>query len=309
LTRDYLETAMSQVYRGGLEAYEFIAERLLEGACGLYEIFDVKVPLQAQPAVPQTGLRSRSTDRRPRLMELDPEWLDGIYDLEGIYPFDFTENIALINLASQLYKDGLITWEEFRSFIGDEAPEYSRINLWVNQQINTDDGKALIAAMANEIMGGDLKAQIERLVSQEIMTPSGEPVDSLVSDDEMKALEFLYNKNQARQQLSGAGPSGPMVGPMPPTAPAAVRGLMTAPPLPPLGAPGSVPTNSMTPPGIPGAPPPPGGPGQRQNIGTGVPFIPNSILGGAIAGQTETRSIMNDEVARNANAFTPPRKN
>lgn len=292
LTRDYVDTAMSQVREGARKAYEFVVECLLEAGCAIAEQFDVNVPIYAKAQVPQAQLLGRGTgkDQAPRVVELDPDWLDGIYDIEAFYPYDPFENIALINLYSQLYKDGLISWEEWRGILGDEHPEMSRILLWINQQINTPDGKALIAALANDIMGGDLEDEIKRLVDDGLMTPDGEPIESLVDEDEMKALEYFANRKKAHYLLNGAGPSGPGGAPIAPTSLAATRGILT-PPEP-------IPEHMYTPPGQVEAPPPQGAPGQPRNIGTGLPNLANSALGGEVAGASEIASIERDQLAR-----------
>lgn len=298
LTRDYLDTAMSQVLQSALEAYEFVAEMVLEIACAIEDRYDVKVPIYARTQVPQVRLLNRHSGDPPRVLELDPDWLDEIYDVQAYYPYDPFENIALINLYAQLYKDGLITWEEWRAIIGDEHPEMSRILLWVNQQINAPEGKALIAALANDIMGGDLEEEIKRLVADGIMTEDGEPVESLVDEDEMKALEYFANRRKAHWMLNGTGPMGPGAGPISPNALASTSGLLSPPPGPVPGGPGTVAPGAYGPPGQVEAPPPQGAPGQTTNIGTGIPNLPNSMLGGIIAGQTEEASIRRDALAR-----------
>ena len=296
LARDYVDTAMSQVRQGALEAYKFVAECVIEIACNIAERFDVNVPIYASAKVPQAQLLGRGTgaDRAPRVLELDPDWLNEIYDVQCFYPFDPFENIALINLYSQLYKDGLISWEEWRAILGDEHPEMSRILLWVNQQINTPEGRALIASLANDIMGGDLEDEIKRLVDEGLMTPDGEPIDSLVDEDEMRALEYFANRKKAHWLLNGSGPMGPGAPPISPNAVASTGGLLSNPGIAPAG----VDPNTYQPPGQVTAPPPQGAPGQPRNIGTGVPNIPNSALGGIIAGQTELPSIQRDELGR-----------
>lgn len=291
LTRDYLDTAMSQVLQGALEAYEFVAELVLEMACAVSDLFDVNVPIYATTKVPQARLVNRSAGDAPRILELDPDWLNEIYDVQAYYPYDPFENIALINLYSQLYKDGLISWEEWRGILGDEHPEMSRIAQWVDQQIKTPEGMALIAALANDLMGGDLEDEIKKLVDDGVMTPDGEPTDSMVDEDEMAALEYFANRRKATWQLNGAGPSGPGAPPISPNSPAMTNGLLSPPPIDP-GA--GVPPGQFTPPNQGPPPPPPGMPGQTQNIGTGVPNIPNSMLGGIIAGQDGTASIRRD---------------
>lgn len=298
LTKDYLETSMSQVYSGAMEVWRFIGEALLEQACGLTELYDLNVPIFAQTQVPQVGLRPRTSGAPARVKELDPQWLHGLYDLDAILPDDPNENIAMINLWSQLYKDGLITWEEFRGNIGDESPENSRVDLWVDQQLTTDDGKALIAAQANEIMGSNLEDEIKKLVDQGVMTPDGEPTASMMDPEEMHALEYMSNRKKVKSLISGAGPNGPAVSAIPPTAPASIQGLMHPPSMPVPGGPGSVAANTFTPQGVPQRPPTPGAVGNQQNIGTGVPYLPNSILGGTIAGASEVASKRRDELAR-----------
>lgn len=297
LTRDYLDTAMSQVLDGALKAFEFVAELVLESACMIAEKFDVNVPIYAKSETPQARMTHRQSGEPPRVIELDPDWLNEIYDVEAYYPYDPFENIALINLYSQLYKDGLITWEEWRGILGDEHPEMSRILLWVNQQINTQEGKALIAALANDIMGGDLEDEIKQLVADGLMTADGEPTASLVDDDEMKAVQYLANRQKSRAMLAGAGPMGPVGNGISPTSIAA-GGLMAPPAGPVPGGPGTMAANSMTPPGQVEAPPPQGSPSQQQNIGTGVPQLQDSALGGIAAGASEIASIHRDELGR-----------
>lgn len=298
LAADYVDTAMGQVRRAILKVYEFVAECLLEQACSIAERFDVNVPVYAKARVSQTRILGRGTapDQAPRILELDPDWLDGIYDVEAFWPMNPLQDIATLNLYSQLYKDGLISWEEWRAILGDESPEMSRLNLWVNQQLNTEDGKALIASLANDIMGGDLEDEIKRLVDQGLMTPDGEPIDSLVDEDELQALEYFANRRKAHWLLNGAGPSGPGAPPISPNALASTGGLLAPPAGPPM-APAA--EGQFTPPGqVSGGPPPQGAPNQPRNIGTGVPNLANSALGGVVAGTAETASIRRDELAR-----------
>jgi hypothetical protein len=128
------------------------------------------------------------------------------------------------------------------------------------------------------------------------MTPDGEPIDSLVDEEEMKALEYFANRKKAHWLLNGSGPMGPGMPPVSPNALASAGGLLTpqAGP-PPTGAPG----NTFTPPGqVQGGPPPQGSGQQTRNIGTGVPQLQDAALGGVVAGTAETASLRRDELAR-----------
>lgn len=295
LSRDYLESSMSQVLQSALNVYMFVAEMLIQAAIGITERWDVMVPVYANVPVPQTGFGKEKLQSTRRIVEFDPDWVGEITQVDAYYPRTAAENIAIVTTYAQLYKEGLMTFYEFREkALGDESPEATQIAIWIDIQLKTDEGRALIAQLASEMLGSDVEEEMKRLVQRGLMTEDGTPIAALVDEEDprARALEFYANKAWAGQQLRGAGPFGPAAGPVPPTAPSAsaaglpVAGGMTAPP-----------TGAHIGP-QPGPAPAPGTPNAPPMLGARPGPIGNMVAGGVNAGMAGTASLRRDEIAR-----------
>lgn len=303
LSRDYLESSMSQVLQSALSACTFVAEMLIQSAIGITERWDVLVPVYANVPVPQTGFGKEKLQSTRRIVEFDPDWVGDITQVDAYYPRTAAENIAIVTTYAQLYKEGLMTFYEFREkALGDESPEATQIAIWIDIQLKTDEGRALIAQLASEMLGSDIEEEMKRLVERGLMTEDGTPVAALVDEDEdrARALEFYGNKAWSRQQLQGAGPFGPSVGPVPATAPSAaavglpVAGGVTARPGAPAVGPAPSPPSA---PGTPNAPP---------MLGARPGPIGNMVAGGINAGMAGTASLRRDEIARSGLGLDRP---
>jgi hypothetical protein len=299
LSREYLETSMNQVLEGALKAYEFIGECVLELCCGITKMTGVPVPVYATVPVPQiTGLKNRTNTER-QIIELKPEWVGPIYNLEAFYPKAAGENLAELQQLAQLHLQGLVTFREFREKgFGDENPAATLIEIFTDQYLRTDAGKTEIAQLAAEMMGADAEEEKQKLIDQQKLTEGGTPLSALPL--ELQALntgqippgldpELFLTKlagmqahDAARASLKPSGPLGPVA------SPGAAGPLPNIPP-------------AMNPPGAPGpAGPAPQGTGEQAPTLTGMslPNPINSALGGQIAGEMGTASQMRDDVAR-----------
>ncbi len=311
LSREYLETSMNQVLDGALQAYEFIGEKVLEIACGITKITGVPVPVYATVPVPQiTGERNRSKIKK-QIIELKPEWVGPIYNLSAFYPKAAGENLAELQQLAQLHLQGLVTFREFREKgFGDENPAATLIEIFTDVYLRSDAGKAEIAQLAAEMMGADAETEKQKLIDEGRLTAGGTPMAAL--PPELQALntgeippgidpELFLTKLQgmlahdaARAALKPSGPAGPIAAP---------GGAGPASGLP-LNIPGGGGPNippSMSPQGAPGIPPQIA-PGTGENAptlpGMSLPNVAASDLGGQIAGQMGTASLMRDSAAR-----------
>lgn len=298
LSRDYLESSMSQALQSGLEVYEFVAEMLIQSAIGITERWDVLVPVYANVPVPQTGFGKEKIQSNRKIVEFDPDWVGDITQVDAYYPRTAAENIAMVTTYAQLYKEGLMTFYEFREkALGDESPEATQIAIWIDIQLKTDEGRALIAQLASEMLGSDIDEEMQRLIDRGLMTEDGTPtaalIDEPVNDSRARALEFYANKAWAHGQLAGAGPFGPAAGPVPATAPsAAAAGMPVA---------GGMPVGAFSGPQTgphPSAPAPPGTPNASPMIGARTGELGNMVTGGVVAGELGTASTRRDEIAR-----------
>jgi hypothetical protein len=301
LSREYLETSMNQVLDGALKAYQFIAERILEICCGITKLTGVPVPVYATVPTPQsTGEKNRSQLRK-QILELRPEWVGPIYNLVAFYPKSAGENLAELQQLSQLLLQGLVTFREFREKgFGDENPAATLIEIYTDQYLKSDAGKAEVAQLAAELMGADSDAEKQRLMEEKRLTAGGTPIEAL--PPELQALntgrippgvdpELFLTKLQGMMAHDAARaslkPTGPMGG-GPPAPPIDAAGMP-----PQLGGPGANIPPSMTPPGAPGpAGPPPGGMNEQAPMlpGMNAPSPVTSELGGIISGQMGTAS-------------------
>lgn len=304
LSRDYLETSMNQVLDGALQAYNFIGETILEICCGITKMTGTNVPVYATVPVPQiTGKANRSYERR-EIVELLPKWVGPIFNLRAFYPQDAGENLAELQQLAQLLLQGLVTFREFREKgFGDQNPAATLIEIFVDQYLRTDAGKAEIAQLAAELMGADADKEKQALIDQQRLTASGTPMAAL--PPELQALntgeippgvdpELFLTKlngmmahNSAAAALRPSGPMGPggTLGTPGPQSPGGV-----APPLP-QGGPLIPP--QMNPQGAPG--PATAGPQGANEQAPSLPGmnLPNKAaqaLGGEISGAMEVAS-------------------
>lgn len=303
LSREYLETSMNQVLDGALKAYQFIGERVLEICCGITKMTGVAVPVYATVPVPQiTGERNRSKIQK-QIIELKPEWVGPIYNLVAFYPKAAGENLAELQQLAQLHLQGLVTFREFREKgFGDENPAATLIEIFTDQYLRTDAGKAEIAQLAAEMMGADSENEKQKLIDENRLTPGGTPMAAL--PPELQALntgeippgvdpELFLTKLQgmlahdaARAALNPSGPLGPTgtIGGPPP-------GQGTVPNIPPAMNPGGAPG--------PTGPAPTGQGAQAPNLsGMSLPNAAAQALGGQVAGGIGTASEMRDSAAR-----------
>lgn len=306
LSRDYLESSMSQVLQSGLDVYMFVAEMLIQAAIGITERWDVLVPVYANVPVPQTGFGQEKLQSNRKIVEFDPDWVGDITQVDAYYPRTAAENIALVTTYAQLYKEGLMTFYEFREkALGDESPEATQIAIWIDIQLKTDEGRALIAQLASEMLGSDIEEEMRRLVERGLMTEDGTPLAALVdeapTESQARALEFYANKAWAGQQLKGSGPFGPTTSPVPPTAPsAAAAGLPVAAGLTQRpGGPGPIGPQ-------PGPPQAPGTQNAPPMLGTRPGPIGNMINGGTMAGEMGTASLRRDAIGRDSAGLGRP---
>jgi hypothetical protein len=312
LSREYLETSMNQVLDGALQAYRFIAERVLEICCGITKLTGVPVPVYATVPVPQsTGNKDRSQIKK-QILELRPEWVGPIYNLVAFYPQTAGENLAELQQLSQLLLQGLVTFREFREKgFGDENPAATLIEIYTDQYLKSDAGKAEVAQLAAELMGADSDKEKQELMQQQRLTAGGTPMEAL--PPELQALntgkippgvdpELFLTKLQgmmahdaARAALQSKGPFGggapAPVAPGTPPLPIGIGGTQVA-------GPGASVPPAMTPPGAPGpAGPAPGGMNEQapQLSGMHAPSPVTSQLGGIISGQMGTASANRDQ--------------
>jgi hypothetical protein len=301
LSREYLETSMNQVLDGALKAYQFIAERILEICCGITKLTGVPVPVYATVPTPQsTGEKNRSQLRK-QILELRPEWVGPIYNLVAFYPKSAGENLAELQQLSQLLLQGLVTFREFREKgFGDENPAATLIEIYTDQYLKSDAGKAEVAQLAAELMGADSDAEKQRLMEEKRLTSGGTPIEAL--PPELQALntgkippgvdpELFLTKLQGMMAHDAARASLKATGPLgggPPAPPMDLAGMP-----PQLAGPGANIPPAMTPPGAPGpAGPAPGGMNEQAPMlpGMNAPSPVTSELGGIISGQMGTAS-------------------
>jgi hypothetical protein len=308
LSREYLETSMNQVLDGALKAYQFIGESILEICCGITKMTGVPVPVYATVVVPQivSGINKPYTQRD--IIELQPKWVGPIYNLEAFYPEDAGDNMAEKQQLAQLLLQGLVTFREFRERgFGDQNPAATLIEIFVDQYLRTDAGRAEIAQLAAEMMGQESNDEKQKLIDQQKLTPGGTPMAAL--PPELQALntgqippgvdpELFLTKlngmlahNAARSALTPSGPLGP--GGTAATPGPGMIGGVGAPP----GPPGANVPPPMLPTGAPGpAGPAPGGLNEKAPMlpGMSMPNEAAQSLGGQIAGAKETASRMRD---------------
>jgi hypothetical protein len=209
--------------------------------------------------------------------------------------------MAELQQLAQLYLQGLITFREFREKgFGDENPAATLIEIFTDQYLKTDAGKAEVAQIAAEMMGADAEEEKQKLIEEKRLTPGGTPLAAL--PPELQALntgqippgvdpELFLTKlsgmlahDAARKAMGETGPFGPG------TPPAELAQG---------GAPANIPP-AMTPPGAPGpAPTAPSGMNQQAPTlpGTAAPNAVTSAMGGQIAGEMGTASALRDSIA------------
>lgn len=307
LSREYLETSMNQVLNGALSAYQFIGEMALEICANITKLTGVTVPVYATVPVPQLKKRKNSSNPARQILELMPSWLGPVYDLKAFYPQSAGESMAEVAQLAQLYLQGLVTFREFRERgFGDENPAATLIEIYTDQYLKADAGRAEIAQIAAEMMGADSDAEKQKLIDEGRLTPGGTPLAAL--PPELQALntgqippgvdpELFLTKLQgmmahdaARAALKPSGPLGPN------TSPGDLGQQAVA-----AGVPSPASPPAMTPPGAPGIvqPAPPGMNEQAPTLsGMSLPNPAASQLGGIVAGEMGIASALRDSASQ-----------
>jgi hypothetical protein len=297
LAREYLVTSMDQVLEGARAAYEFLAEMIMEFATKFAEKTDCVIPVYVNTPIVQThGTVKRSFSQR-QISELKPNWVGVIYDLESYYPKQANENMAEVQQLAQLYMQGLISYRMFaEGALGVEHVEELLMEIWADQYLKSEAGRAEVAQLAAEKMGADAEAEKERLIREGRLTPNGTPTAMLPPEAQAvegtgppqdlvaHKLQEMMAHRTAKAALAGQGPLGATVNPfIPPTA-AAAEG------------PGIIP------PGVPGPPgPAPTGQGAEapQLTGMSIPNPAASEFGSRVASGIGMREAMRDAIGRN----------
>jgi hypothetical protein len=181
LTKEYLETSMWQVMAGGLEGYGWAGSFVLEHGARLAEYYDIDLPVYAEVENKQANVPAdESAEPSQQIVKLNPDWVGPIYDVTPYYDREFGENFALAQQMSQDVKDGLATFEEYREKVyGDQYPHITRIKIWFDQWLRTDEGRGRIAELAGEMIGTGLEDELKALIESGEMTDDGIPVDAL----------------------------------------------------------------------------------------------------------------------------------
>lgn len=230
LSRQYLETAMDQARDGALKAYEFLGEVLLEEACGLIEQLEDgdSIPVYENTPIQQlnkSGARAADpkTVKYRNIIELKPDWVGPIYDLEAYYPKSVAENLPQLEQLANHYQGGMVTWREYREKgHGDESPEQTLIEVWIDQYLRTDAGRAEISKLAEQMLKGDFDAEKQALIEQGQLLPDGTPVDMLAEG----APPPVMGGEPGPPSPGGAPPMAPEVAGGPPNGPPPEQGLI-----------------------------------------------------------------------------------
>ena len=186
LTKQYLQTALDQTRDAALKAVEFIGETILEAACGIIEQLDddESIPVYENTDVQQINKgesrESLQNQKYRSIIELKPEWVGPIYDLEAVYAKSVGDNLAKLEQLASHYEKGMVTWRQYREEgHGDTHPEQTLIEVWVDQYLRTDAGRAEIAKLAEKMLMGQFDEEKDALVAEGQILPDGTPVDAL----------------------------------------------------------------------------------------------------------------------------------
>ena len=307
LSRDYLETSMNQVLTGALEAYQFIGERVLEICSNITRLTKVSVPVYATVPVPQIRKRHYKKNDEKEILELSPSWIGPVFNLHAYYPQEAGESMAEKAQLAQLHLQGLVTFREFREKgFGDENSAATLIEIYTDQFLKADAGRAEVAQIAAEMMGADSESEKQKLIDEQRLTRGGTPLAAL--PPELQALhtgevppgvdpELFLSKLQTMLAHRAAGeaaqPSGPL-GAI--SSPGDIGQLAVQ-----AGAPSPASPPSMTPQGAPGpmGPAPPGVNEQAATMpGMSLPDPVASEVGGRIAGEMGTASALRDSASQ-----------
>jgi hypothetical protein len=182
LTKEYLETSMWQVMSGGLEGYGWAGSFILEHGARLAEYYEIDLPVYAEVENKQSNVKPANETDEPtqQIVCLKSDWVGPIYDVTPYYDREFGENFALAQQMSQDVKDGLATFDEYREKVyGDQYPHITRIKIWFDQWLRTDEGRGRIAELAGEMIGTGLEDELKELIRSGEMTDDGVPLAAL----------------------------------------------------------------------------------------------------------------------------------
>lgn len=213
LMRNYLEDSLSQVLKGGMEAYEFAGEVILELACHIAEKYDIEIPVFADAETGTHAGNSKEGTLEKQVIELEPGDAGIIYDLTAYFPVKHGEFLAQGQQLADFVKMELATFEEFREMVfGDPAPEETKIKIMVDKMLmNSPIGQQYLLEKAMEYLGEAKLLEMVKLQAQNLMTQDGVPTAALqgvFGGDGGAGNTAMMRQTAARQALGGATSGG-----------------------------------------------------------------------------------------------------
>lgn len=217
MMRNYLEDSLSQVLMGAKNLYEFAGEVILELACKMLDRMDEEeeedidgIPVYVTLDPGPKGERSPKAEEE--LIVLEPGDAGIVYDCIAFFPTKHGEFLAQGQQLAEFVKQELATFEEFREMVfGDEAPEETRIAIYVNKILNSPLGQEYILELAMEYLGEDKMKQMVQRQRGGQMTEGGTPTAALTGifpGNPGNVMSGMGGASAGRQELGGAVSAG-----------------------------------------------------------------------------------------------------
>lgn len=180
IMRNYLEDSVSQTFLGAREAYEFAGEILLELADKMLEYEEDIDGLPVFANIDPGPKGANATKQEAELIILESGDAGVVYDMTAYFPTKHGEFLAQGQQLAEFVKQELATFEEFREMVfGDEAPEETRIAIYVNRILNSEIGQQYIMELAMEYLGEDKMKRMVKAQNEGQMTEGGTPQAAL----------------------------------------------------------------------------------------------------------------------------------
>lgn len=174
---DQALSAQSQVRRGLLDAWQWLATQLYEMGAKIGERAGQPVPVYAN--VPVTGDEDSSSKPKVKrdIVKLKPELCGSVYDVQAYYPAQFGDNLARTQQLIDAWQKGACTFIEMRERgFDDEAPDETLAQLGAEAWYRSQEGQQYMLAQAAKYVGDEEMRQLFEAQSQGQVDANGTPI-------------------------------------------------------------------------------------------------------------------------------------
>lgn len=166
-----VDTVLSQISNGALQAYQFVAECLLEQAAALSEKMGAAIPVYCT--------LNRQGEEQTHI-ELSAKQLLGDFTVDVEQPTKKGSNLPKAQAGVSWREAGLISKYEWREdFYGDPQPEQGLDRIAAEAYVDSDQGQAELQTLVAQIQGDRARVKVKQMQDAGQLSPGATPTAAI----------------------------------------------------------------------------------------------------------------------------------